>query len=117
MAPRWTRRQLVAQGCRRLSLLSGGLGLVALACSRSETRCVDPELLSTSERGLRQAQGYLRESPNALPRHCAGCQFFTAAGADGCGRCQILGGPVSAGGYCNAWAARAESSAPGREQV
>jgi hypothetical protein len=95
------------------------VGLVAatMACSANETTCVDLELLSTPARGLRKSQGYVDPSPHGPTRNCQGCHFFAVEGAAGCGRCEILGGPVSERGHCSAWSKRTNTASTGRESV
>ena len=108
---RWTRREVLSSGAGALVAATIGASLVPLGCSPSAPQCFDPDSLSSGELSLRKSQGYVDRSKAANPdgstRTCAGCQFFQASSADaGCGQCQILGGPVSGGGHCNAWAAR-----------
>gem|GEM_PF-1014416 len=110
---RWTRRELLEQGQRGALCLAGGLLMAAFGCSKSEPSCVDPDLLSTPERALRKSQGYVDHSPHGREKNCAGCEFFRQEGEAGCGRCQILGGPVSAGGHCSAWSPKKAKSAAG----
>ncbi len=108
-----TRRELLRRGRSGILGLAGGLVVLPIACSKDERICVDPDFLSTPERALRTSQGYADRSPHGHEKSCSGCQFFTQEGEVGCGRCQILGGPVSSGGHCNAWAraaARTESA-------
>jgi len=98
-----TRRAFLGQFRHSLYVLGGGLATVALACSKADQSCVDPDLLSTPERGLRKSQGYVDRSPHGDAKSCRGCQFFTAETLADCGSCQILGGPVHASGHCSAW--------------
>jgi hypothetical protein len=106
---RLARRAILAQALRFFSLsLAGGLGL-SLGCGREETRCYDPEMLSTSELALRRSRGYVDLSDQGSTQNCSGCQFFRAQEVEGCGRCEILGGIVSAHGRCDAWALRASA--------
>ncbi len=102
-------RRVVGPGpARREFLRRAALALLGTAlpagCGDAGPVCGDPELLSTPERELRRAQGYREVSPHGAARSCAGCQFFEP-GDGACGRCRILGGPVSRAGHCSAWAA------------
>lgn len=97
-----TRRELFEVGADSVLGLSVGLVSLAVGCSMNESACVDPEFLSTPERSMRKFQSYVNRSPHGTEENCGGCQFFTGEGA--CGRCQILAGPVDAGGHCDAWA-------------
>jgi hypothetical protein len=86
------------------------LPIATTGCSPSGPVCYDPELLSTPEIALRTSQGFMDVSPHngkdgAEVKRCIGCQFFRAEGEEDCGHCQILNGPVSANGHCNAWSA------------
>jgi hypothetical protein len=66
----------------------------------------DPASLPATQRNRRRSIGYVEASDNST-RRCGLCSFFTAS-ADGCGKCQLLGGgPVSAGGVCGSFAAKA----------
>ena len=98
----WTRRRLLT---RALAWAPIGLSGVwaGLGCAPSSTLCYDPDLLSTPERALRTARGYAERSPHGDAKQCRGCEFFRPARAEDCGRCQILGGPVSASGHCDSW--------------
>jgi hypothetical protein len=87
-------------------LWAGAPFLLALGCSHQEPACHDPEMLSTPERSARAARGYVDRSPEGEARSCGGCAFFERGGAEGCGRCALLAGPVSAAGVCDAWTAR-----------
>ena len=99
-----TRRELLERGQRGALFLAGALLTAAVGCSKNEPTCVDPDLLSTPERALRKSQAYVDDSPHGVEKNCSGCQFFSREGGAGCGQCQILGGPVHAGGHCSAWA-------------
>jgi hypothetical protein len=103
---RLNRRTLLVRASRVLSVALAGWLPFHVGCSRSETSCYDPELFSTPERAQRDAQGYVDISPHSDARQCSGCTFFQSDESEGCGRCQILGGPVRARGHCDAWAGR-----------
>lgn len=67
--------------------------------------CVDLDSLTASEQSLRKSMNYVEKSPKP-GETCSGCSFFTA-GEGGCGSCEIFtGGPASAGGRCDSWAAK-----------
>jgi hypothetical protein len=67
--------------------------------------CASVESLSLSQRNRRRSLRYVDVSGDAQKR-CGKCSFFTA-GAEGCGKCQLLaGGGVSASGVCASFAAR-----------
>jgi hypothetical protein len=101
------RRRLLLQAVHVGSIALAGSLASLVGCSRSESACYDAELLSTPDRSLRDSRHYADVSPHGGAMQCGGCQYFRTAGAEGCGSCQILGGPVSARGHCDAWVARA----------
>lgn len=76
------------------------------SASASVLDCSDTTGLSTSERSLRQSLEYVDLSPHVDQQHCGNCYFFTASGANACGRCATVQGPISPQGYCIAWNAR-----------
>ena len=107
--PTRTRRQLLGSSVRILGLgfvlcpVAGSLLAGVSGCSDDAIECVDPELLSTPERALRVTQNYVNRSPHGEAKQCGACQFFRPKTAAGCGECQILAGPVSRTGHCDAW--------------
>jgi hypothetical protein len=74
------------------------------AAAAAAEACVDLDALPPGQRSMRAGLNFKLVSDDPA-RRCAGCSFFTAAQA-GCGACQLLGGPVPAGGRCDSWAAR-----------
>ncbi len=95
------RRLLRAAAVVPLVLAAG-----RLAAADAPAVCADPAKLSLARRSQRRALGYVEPAPDPK-RRCGGCAFFTAAGL-GCGACQLMsGGPVSAAGVCNSFAAKA----------
>jgi hypothetical protein len=103
--PTYSRRRILAISIRLagFSFLLAPLSGTLVACEDTEPSCVDPELLSTPERGLRASQNYVDLSAHGVEKQCGGCQFFKAVDDTACGRCDILGGPVDRSGHCNAW--------------
>ncbi|RIK35115.1 MAG: hypothetical protein DCC55_31290 [Chloroflexi bacterium] len=85
---------------------SSGTSSGAVAQGAVAAPCAESENLSRTEVATRKAVAYVDESPHA-GKTCANCRFFKqpAAGAN-CGGCEIAGGPIAPGGYCNAWAAQ-----------
>lgn len=93
----------------RLTVL-GSVGLSALglsACSGGSAGldCSDVSGLSAADASFRSGQGYTERSTRS-GRNCAGCNFYTAAGANACGTCTVVRGPINPEGYCNLWVAR-----------
>lgn len=79
-------------------------GLVAIAVAPSiaakGTACSDPE--AESDEGLRKSMNYQPIAGDGA-KSCLKCTFYTAEGAEGCGRCQIFSGIVNVDGSCDAW--------------
>lgn len=79
-------------------------GLVAIAVAPSIAAkgiaCSDPE--AESDEGLRKSMNYKPIAGDAA-KSCLKCTSYTAEGAEGCGRCQILSGIVNVDGSCDAW--------------
>jgi hypothetical protein len=75
---------------------------VALQAAPAAEACVDP-----ASESLRSSLHYSNPSAKSAET-CSGCAFFSAGAAkSACGNCQILSGPVDAGGRCDSWAAKA----------
>lgn len=108
-----TRRALLIWVAGLLPVsLAGTLSMSTIGCSPSSALCYDPDLLSTPEKSLRTSLAFTDVSPfdgkdGGELKRCGGCQFFRAAAEEGCGECQILGGPVSAASVCNSWSIKA----------
>lgn len=96
-----TRRDLFDLASRT----SAGVTVLAVAaCGRSAVVCSDPDKLTDSELTMRTSLQYTEVSPDKR-KVCARCVFF-AAGSVPCGTCNLLKGPVNAGGHCNSWSPR-----------
>jgi hypothetical protein len=95
-----TRRVLL----RRILETGVSLAIVPAAIGAAAESCVDP-----SSESLRESLHY--SSPSTKPSEfCKGCGFFGADTAKpACGNCQIMSGPVDAGGHCDSWAAKGSS--------
>lgn len=94
-----TRRRIAA------ALALAPLGLAGMAIAARAQACYDPATLAFSLRSRRRTLGFVEVSPNP-EKTCKGCEFFTAT-AGTCGTCKLMtGGPVTAGSFCNSWAAR-----------
>ena len=85
--------------------LTAALAVSATRAAAQGAACADPAELSLAQRSQRRALNYIEPAPDPK-RHCGICAFF-AATAGGCGSCQLMsGGPVSASGVCNSFAAK-----------
>jgi hypothetical protein len=93
---------------RRRALALAALPVAAaLGCRSGSFSCQDLSGLSAEELRARETLEY-QERSGEPGRTCAAClQFVEPAGADTCGRCRLLGGPVHPLGSCRAFAARA----------
>jgi len=99
---------------QRLNTTRRGLFAVAvlLPAMAGAARAADgpaacaPAPLTATQRSMRSGLGY-RDVSDDPKRVCGGCAFFTAtAQPPACGKCQLLNGPVAAGGRCDSWAQR-----------
>ena len=92
---------------RFLALAAAGapLAMLGLSGARAQTQaCYDPAALPLSQKSQRRSLGYVEASPDPA-KHCSACAFFTAT-TPGCGKCQLLNGPVNGGGVCSSFAPR-----------
>lgn len=96
---------------RRQFLVLAGLAPVVLVATpgakAAAPACFDFTALSLSQKSRRRSLGYVEPSTDAK-RHCGACSFFAGSATQaGCGTCLVLsGGPVSATGVCNSFAAK-----------
>jgi hypothetical protein len=87
-------------------LPAAGSLLMLSACSKTASvLCADPNKLSAGDASLRASLHYTEESPDAQ-KTCSACGFFVQATPAGCGECQMLKGPVNAGGRCDSWSSK-----------
>jgi High potential iron-sulfur protein len=92
----------------RRKFLAGGLraSTAVLFVNEAAGACVDPDELSASVQGMRESLEYT-DSASQASRACGGCSFFKPKKvSDGCGHCEVLGGPVDVKGYCVSWTKR-----------
>jgi hypothetical protein len=89
---------------RRGLLVSGAAVLASVRGAAADKVCADPGKLDDAQKSLRTSLNYVEPSPDPS-KSCKACGFFQPAG-DGCGTCQIFGGPASANGHCDSWAAK-----------
>ena len=60
---------------------------------------------SVAEAKGSKAQFKYQTHPNGSHR-CAGCRFFHAGSTPATGSCDVVAGPISANGWCTAYAAK-----------
>lgn len=78
----------------------------ARIAAAQEAACYDPAALPLNVKNRRAALGFVEQSADSK-RRCGLCTFFQAKEGN-CGTCQLLvGAPVTAGGVCNSFAAKA----------
>lgn len=88
----------------------GACGQKSGSGSAATSQCVDVDSLTSSEQSLRASMNYVDVSKNPAET-CSVCEFFTA-GEGGCGTCEMYtGGPASATGRCDSWAAKTKGPA------
>jgi len=88
---------------RRILQFTASLALAPAAVQTAESAeaCVDP-----ASESLRSSLNYSNPSAKS-GETCSGCAYFSAGAAkSACGNCQIMSGPVDAGGHCDSWSAR-----------
>jgi len=92
-----TRRALL----RRMVQVTASLAVLpaAIEAAAAAESCTSPDSES-----LRTSLHY--SNPSSKPGEaCKGCGFFSGdPGKPACGNCQIMTGPVDAGGHCDSWA-------------
>jgi len=68
--------------------------------------CDDLSQLSSEDLEIRENFEYVTQTVKPEER-CDNCELWVApADANKCGGCQIMKGPIKAGGYCTAWIAQ-----------
>jgi hypothetical protein len=67
--------------------------------------CTDTSSLPAAELQKRTTFKYVEKTadPNKV---CSNCALYKPATDGGCGGCTLFAGPVTANGYCTAWAAK-----------
>jgi hypothetical protein len=100
---RATRRQLL-RSVIALPVIAA-LPTALSACGGGVPRCTDESSLSSADRDARRGARY-EERASDPARACSGCTFFTSAGAEACGSCSVVRGPINPGGTCTLFAAR-----------
>jgi High potential iron-sulfur protein len=87
-----------------LALTGGTLSLIG-ACHKDKVLlCSDTAHLSDAENSLRESLHYTEQS-GRVEQMCRGCAYFAGSGANGCGTCNLMKGPVNPLGHCDSWSA------------
>ena len=86
--------------------LIGSIPAILKGCSKGTLECTDLDGLAQGDKQLRAAQEYKDISPFGNEKNCKSCEFFKAGGADECGTCTIVKGPINPAGYCSSWVKR-----------
>jgi hypothetical protein len=100
-----TRRQLLRRTMAVGAAVAGSGFLVACDSKDEELSCEDVSGLSADEQQRRTALQYT-DATQKPDQRCDNCQFYEDKGADQCGGCTILPGPVHPKGWCASWAAK-----------
>lgn len=98
-----TRRQLLRRTFAAGAAVAGSSFLLACDSDDGELSCDDVSGLSADEQQQREALQYTDDSPKP-DQHCDDCQFYVDKGADQCGECTIMPGPVHPKGWCASYA-------------
>lgn len=89
-----------------LGAVAGVGGALAAGCTSGGGgggfECTDTSGLSEADAATRTSLSYVDASPEA-GKNCLNCQLYTG-GADACGSCTVVKGPIHPQGYCTAWA-------------
>ncbi len=106
-----SRRSIVKLGVQ-VPFAGAAAGLLS-ACGEEDViaLCANPNSLSFSENGIRQANKYTEQSTDPQ-NNCLNCAFFTPEEPDAtgevpnCGHCSIWDGFASKNGYCESWSTK-----------
>ena len=96
-----SRRAMLRRGVQ-LAMITSSPALIH-GCSKGTLECTDLAGLAQADKQLRAAQNYKDVSPFGDERNCVNCEFFRSAGADQCGTCTVVKGPINPRGYCDSW--------------
>ncbi|MET0377659.1 MAG: hypothetical protein ABW049_01610 [Spongiibacteraceae bacterium] len=88
-------KALIELGVRR----DDKVALMAVLRPAYAQTCSDPDDASQS---LKESVNYRSAAPDP-PQRCQACAFFAPSSPAGCGRCQILSGPVDAARHCDSF--------------
>ena len=100
--PRSIARRDVLRRLVVLSLSAGAAPLLA-ACSRKPS-CNDVTGLSPEDvRARNDTAAYTEVAPDPA-KACSACAQWVPGGANACGGCKVLKGPINAGGSCKLFA-------------
>ena len=77
---------------------------VLVACKKTLT-CDDTNSLPTADVQARAGALYVDKAADPM-KACNNCNFFKPVGAEACGGCLVLKGPIHPNGTCKLWAAK-----------
>jgi hypothetical protein len=106
--PKAVSRRVYLKSCGSLTaaIVVGGFGTGCAKKEVASASCTDTSGISDMDRQTRASLAYVDQSAIA-ERTCANCVLYIEPVTYGtCGACQLVKGQVSAGGHCNAWAAK-----------
>ncbi len=84
----------------------GGADKKPAAPKKKALKCDDVSALSDAEKNTRNTFKYVAKSTDPA-KNCLNCQLYQSKGADACGGCQVVKGPIHPAGYCTAWVKKA----------
>lgn len=94
---------IVLSACKGSNAEGGGATGQGGAAAPAATDCSDLSALSEADKKSRTGLQYVEVSakPN---QNCANCKLFQEKAP--CNGCSVVKGPIAAGGWCAAWAAK-----------
>jgi len=96
------RREILRRTGVGVALVAGA-SLGTIGCGGG-LDCNDTSGLSPEDVRRRTDATYVERSTRGN-RKCRNCSVFSSAGADACGTCTLVPGPINPNGYCSSWSA------------
>ncbi len=81
------------------------LGATVAGCGKKDLVCTDTAGLTAAEAQMRTTLQYTDRAADPA-RTCSRCSLYQPAGADSCGRCTLVKGPIHPQGSCTGFNAR-----------
>jgi hypothetical protein len=76
----------------------------ALAACKKDLSCADESALTEDQKTTRKGVQYV-DATMTPGKPCSGCKWFKSAGAEACGSCEKVPGPIHPNGGCLAFVA------------
>jgi hypothetical protein len=96
------------EALRHLAIFSAAAvvpGFLTSACSK-KLSCEDVSGLSPAELAMRRDTAAYAEASTDPAKKCSGCAQYEPKGADACGGCKVVKGPINPEGTCKLWVAK-----------